>query len=158
MLTFCCSRPQLQLVRQLLSLRLVSVEPNTCLMLRLSAIWMFSDNAGVVCSFSECPVEEGMGTPDIIPEDRLTSNVNPENIQSIRPGQPGKWTAPVAEEPMITVQLVEEGDEPVPIGEVAMISNVPSFTVLYQEDDEEPRPVTSRGSEEPKASAGCSRM
>jgi len=46
---------------------------------------------------------------------------------------------------------VEDEDEPVPVGQITVYGNVPSFTVYYKEsDDQEPTPITKEGSDEPE--------
>ena len=102
-----------------------------------------------------CPVKEGMSSPQLIPEDRITSTPESDTVKNVRPGSEGKWVEDADKEPTITVMLVGEDEEPVPIGVVKLTGNVPSFTVLYITAEDEPTPVTKPGTKEPQVKSFC---
>jgi len=93
-----------------------------------------------------------MSSPQDIPEKNLAASPENDDIQNVRPGKTGKYIEEAAKQPTITVTLVaDEKDAPVPIGVIQMTSDTPAFQVLYQPSDEEDfKPVTEQGSEEPK--------
>ena len=93
-----------------------------------------------------------MSSPTDIPEKNLAASPVNDAIQNVRPGRAGKYVEEAANQPTITVTLVaDEKDAPVPIGVLKLTGNTPGFQVLYKpSDDEEFRPVTKQGSEEPQ--------
>lgn len=97
-----------------------------------------------------CPVIEGMGSPQLIPDDRITSTPESDTVKNVRPGNAGQWVEDADKEPTITVVLVSEDEEPVPMGVIKVTGNVPSFSVLYMTAEDEPTPVTKPGTEEPQ--------
>jgi hypothetical protein len=106
----------------------------------------------VFCCFTACPVKEGMSSPQDIPEKNLAASPENAEVQNVRPGKNGKYVEKADKQPTITVTLVaDEKDAPVPIGVIKVTGNTPGFQVLYKpSDDEEFKPVTKQGSEEPK--------
>lgn len=89
-----------------------------------------------------------MGSPTVIPDDKITSTPESETVKNVRPGRPGKWVEDADKEPTITVTLDE--DEAVPVGVVKVTGNVPSFIVLFVTAEDEPTPVTLPGSKVPQ--------
>ena len=101
-------------------------------------------------SLAACPVKEGMSSPTVIADDSITSEPESESIGNVRPGRLGTWTESANNQPKIIVQLVDESDEPVPIGVVKVTGNLVSFTVLYTNADEDLTPLTKPDSQEPQ--------
>jgi len=106
--------------------------------------------AAVVLLFPACPVKEGMESRTIIPDDFLTANPESDTVKNVRPGQPGQYTEDADKQPTISVRLVPDEDEPVPMGIVKLTGNMPSFTILYLTPEGKETPVTKPGSEEPQ--------
>jgi hypothetical protein len=111
---------------------------------------------GSICVFAACPLKEGMSSPTIITDDDITSTPESDTVKNVRPSKEGKYVEDAAKEPTVTVKLVDENEEPVPIGEVKMTGNVPSFTVLYQTPEGELTPVTVPGTTEPQVKKALS--
>lgn len=91
-----------------------------------------------------------MSSPQTITDDKITSTPESETVKNVRPGSEGKWKETANKKPTITVKLVDDEDEPVPIGVIKITGNVPSYTVLYTNAADELTPVTKPGTKEPQ--------
>ena len=93
-----------------------------------------------------------MSTPRLVPRDWIRSDPETPTIDVIRPNVVGTWIQPKETEPTITIKLVETGEEPVPVGRIQLISNVPSFEVYYKPSDdvEEFIPIMDNNDKKPR--------
>lgn len=106
-----------------------------------------------------CTLKEGMNTPQLIPTEWINADPSSPTVSNVRPGTDDKWVVPKETAPEIIVQLVETGEEPIPVGEVQINGNVPKFSVYYKitdDADEEFVPVSNTDDEEPQVLLGTS--
>ncbi|ELU10543.1 hypothetical protein CAPTEDRAFT_196226, partial [Capitella teleta] len=89
-----------------------------------------------------CQLKEGMSTPKYLPSSSITSVPESDTVSLIRPNVDGDYIALVNQKPQIIVKLVDEGDEPIPVGQLVLIGNAPKMTVLYKQKDEPEAPFT----------------
>lgn len=99
-----------------------------------------------------------MANAKVIPDDRVQIEGEAVGeVASLRPGSVDQLTVSSDDIPAIVIRLVDEGEEPVPVGEVSMDGDLSGITVEYKDSNEptaEWVPVNSDGSETPEVSCG----
>lgn len=78
-------------------------------------------------------MKEGMSVPQYIPSKWIRSKPETGSINKIRPNADGGWTASKDDEPVITIKLVDSGEDGIPVGKIELNGNIEKFTVEYKE-------------------------
>lgn len=81
-----------------------------------------------------------MSQPSLLPDDWISAEPENESILMTRPNSIGSWKAPASSNPAAFIKLVDNDEEPLPVGKVVIIGNMQEATIYIQTKDEDDLP------------------